>query len=66
MSARLLAGKLIQHVKKRRADNHAAMDKGPKDEEYRKLVGRNAELGEMLRTITDELRKIEGEDEDDD
>ena len=65
MSAIRLAEIILKRSKEKIEEHHKQMDKGVSHDAYLKLVGRNAELKEVISMTRETLDKIEGEDVDD-
>lgn len=62
MSMTDFATDLRQKIAEKRKSNHSQMDKGVGNDEYNKLVGRNAQLTEVSGWITEVMKHIDSED----
>ena len=63
MSAHTLAKRLVARISGQVHANHDAMDAGLAPENYYKLVGRNQQLTEFKRWVSEELAEVHKDDD---
>lgn len=59
------AQRLRKRAKEKIAANHSTMDSGVAPDQYNRLVGRNAQIKELLTWINEESKGLELEQDDD-